>query len=399
MLLARPASTDDQSAMAFLNYRKAALKDQSIARDVGQAFFGVDLRCAQCHDHPHVADWTRERFFGLSAFFVRSYDFTYTNAQNQKVTVLAEKDRGELEYTTPDGKKKAVPLMFLDGTVVAEPPPPPLPPAANEKAAPPPPNAPPPVPAFSRREALVRTALDAKSPFFKRAIVNRVWRQLLGRALVEPVDMMHEDNPATHPELLDLLANDFAEHGYDLRRLIAVIMQTQVYSRSSRWPGNGDLPPETLYAVATLKPLDADQLAFSLPLATGYYDAQLGAGKKRNMVQVRASANWKEVVAEFESQRDAFEPTTTQALFLLNSPYVQTHFIAKSNLAQALSALPDDAAVVRRAYLSILSRPPTEAETARVSQYLRDRGKEARAEACRELVWALVTGAEFRFNH
>jgi hypothetical protein len=394
MLVARPRGRADQAASYFLTYRLPALKDQTIARDVGRAFFGVNLRCAQCHDHPHVHEWTRERFFGLSAFFVRSYESPYTDAQNQKIVALAEKAAGELEYAGSDGSKKIAALRFLDGKVVGEPPT-----DKNAKEAPPPHNAPPPAPAFSRREALARVALDSKSPYLKRALVNRVWLRLMGRALVEPVDMMYDGNPATHPQLLDLLANDCAAHGFDLRRLIAVIMKSQAYARSSHWPGQGDLPNETLYAVAVLKPLDADQLALALPLATGYYEGQLGSGSTRNMAQLRSVAAWKEIIAEFDAHGDEFEPTAAQALFLLNSNYVQTHLLAKGNLAQALSALSEDAALARRAYLSILGRPPSPEETALVSRYLRERGAKVRAEACRELVWALISSAEFRFNH
>jgi hypothetical protein len=210
--------------------------------------------------------------------------------------------------------------------------------------------------------------------------------------------MMHDANPASHPELLDLLADDFAGHGFDLRRLIAVIVQSETYARSSRWPGDGDLPDERLYAVAVLKPLDADQLALSLALATGYYDEQLNGPPKRTMAQLRGASSWKEVLAEFDSQSDAFEPTTAQALFLTNSDFVQTQFLAKSRLVKALVAVADDKELARRVYRSVLSRAPTAEETAQVSRYLKDRGQ-ARGEACRELVWALVSGAEFRFNH
>jgi hypothetical protein len=393
MLVARPSGPSDLVASYFLTYRLASLKDRTIARDVGRAFFGVNLRCAQCHDHPQVPEWTRERFFGLSAFFARSYEYPYTDAQNQRIVALAEMITGELEYAGPDGSKNVARLMFLDGSLIAE-----LPADRNAKGAPPR-NGPPPVPPFSRREALARVALDPKSPYFKRASVNRVWQRLLGRALAEPVDMMYDGNPATHPQLLDLLADDFAGHSFDLRRLVAVIMKSQTYSRSSRWPGNGTLPNETLYAVAVLKPLDADQMGLALPLATGYYDAQLTGAHKRTVAQVRSATAWKEIVAEFEGQSDDFEPTATQALFLLNSDYVQTHLLAKSNLARTLNGLSDDAALARKAYLSILSRLPSQDETALVVRYLGDRGPKARAEACRELVWALISGAEFRFNH
>jgi hypothetical protein len=394
MILARPSGPDDQYASCFLSYRKAAVADGTIARDLGRALFGVNLRCAQCHDHPHVPEWTRQRFLGLSAFFIRSFEHPYTDAAKQPLIAFGEKATGELESTSKGGHKRVVRPTFLDGTVVEEPP-------AAEGAAEPAaaPGAPPPVPPFSRRAALARLALDPRSPYLKRALVNRVWRQLMGRGLVEPVDMMHEGNPATHPRLLDLLADDFADHGFDLRRLIGVVMHSEAYARSSRWPGGNDLPDERLYAAAVLKPLDADQFALSLPLATGYYDAQLGGHANRTMAQVRPAAGWPEIVAEFNAQADAFEPTATQALFLLNSDYVQKQFVADSNLVKSLSALPADADIARRAYLAILSRPPSPEETAQVSRYLADRGAGARPEACRELVWALFSGPEFRFNH
>ena len=160
---------------------------------------------------PAVKEWTRERFYGLSAFFARTYEHAYTDAGQQ--TPSASRRSRPASWSTPTrSKKKVAAPTFLDGTgLVVQPKDGPA--AAN------------------RREALVRAgAGPGKSPYFKRAIVNRVWQQLMGRGLVEPVDMMHEGNPATHPELLDLLADDFASHGYDLRRLIAVIMQSQAYA-------------------------------------------------------------------------------------------------------------------------------------------------------------------------
>src|SRR5262249_55056137 len=146
-------------------------------------------------------------------------------------------------------------------------------------------------------------------------------------------------------------------------------------------------------------PLDADQLALSLPLATGYYDAQLGRGGARGMAQVRAAPPWAELLAAFDAPGDDFEPTATQALFLLTGDYAPTHLFSKSSLAQALSGVADDAALARKAYLAVLSRPPSPGEAARVARHLKERGPTQRAEACRELVWALVSGPEFRFNH
>src|SRR5262249_3888614 len=95
---------------------------------------------------------------------------------------------------------------------------------------------PPPRPKFSARQQLVELSLQpGEREFFARSIVNRLWHRLLGHGLVMPLDQMHSQNKPSHPELLDWLARDFAEHNYDLRRLTRGLVLSQAYSRSSRW--------------------------------------------------------------------------------------------------------------------------------------------------------------------
>lgn len=394
MLIARPGGAGDREATAFLALRRTALQDGTIARDLGAALFGVNLRCAQCHDHPHVAQWKRRHFLGLSAFFARTFEHTYTAAGGHPALAWGENASGELEYAGKGGKKLIAPPMFLDGTVLREP-------AAGKVAAPPVPSgsAVPPVPANSRREALARLAISPKSPYLKRAFVNRVWRQLMGRGLVEPVDMMYEGNAASHPRLLDLLADDFAEHDFSIRRLLAVIAKSRAYARSSRWTGQGPLPDERLYAVAILKPLDTEQLLLSIPLALGQFDGQLGGPANRTLAQLRPVPLNPELLAELDAPGREFEPTARQALFLLNSSTVSKQLVGDSILVKSLSGMTDDAALARRAYLAILSRPASAEEIARLGRYLSQRGPASRLEACREIVWALVAGPELRFNH
>src|SRR5439155_7386630 len=107
-----------------------------------------------------------------------------------------------------------------------------------------------PVPKFSRRVKLIEMAIKGKDPYFKKAAVNYLWQQLLGRGLVEPIDQMHEGNPPSHPELLHFLADDFVIHQFDLRHVIRVITNSRVYQLSSRYPAGLPRPAEQPFAVA-----------------------------------------------------------------------------------------------------------------------------------------------------
>jgi hypothetical protein len=90
--------------------------------------------------------------------------------------------------------------------------------------------------------------------YLSRAIVNHVWNRLLGRGLVMPVDQMHSENPASHPDLLAWLARDLQTHNYDLARLVRGIMLSDTYARSSRWESSAKRPSDDLFAVGIVRP-------------------------------------------------------------------------------------------------------------------------------------------------
>src|SRR5262249_55770664 len=128
--------------------------------------------------------------------------------------------------------------------------------------------APPAPPNFSLRAKLVDIALAPESrDFFARNIANRMGHRFYGRGLVMPLDQVHSENPASHPELLEWLARDVAEHNYDLKRLARGLVLTNAYARSSRWEGD-KLPEDRLFAVASIRPLAPMQMATSLKIAT-----------------------------------------------------------------------------------------------------------------------------------
>lgn len=358
--------------------RAAQLDSMTVA--VSSVFFGVQMQCAKCHDHPFVTDWRQENYYGLAAFLGR----TYTAKGKNNLPVLTEKSDGEVKFTGRKSGEQTARLLFLDGKVI------------DAKA--------------GRRKALVEAGVNADGPYFKRAMANRIWKQLMGVGLVEPVDQIHDANPASHPELLADLAADFAANKFDLRRLIGGVLHSDAYLRSSRWAGTGPRPADRVYAVAAVRPLSPPQLAHALALATGHADA-LRAKYEREKARLKVDAvtlpvvrkqfererDFGTLVARFRQEGDAFQANASHALFLSYNPVVRA-MLGPNGLVGRLAKTKDDGKAVRAAYLAVLSREPAAGEAADASKYLATPGV-PRDELCRDLVWALASGPEFRFNH
>lgn len=378
-------------------------KIDALTSGVASVFFGVQLQCAKCHDHPFVDQWKQDHYYGLAAFLGRTQD-----ARLDNTPIVKERAEGEVTFVTTEQEEKTAKLIFLDGRVFDEPE---RPDDRNKwyvKGK----NGLPDEPYFSRRAILADYALTADSPLFKRAIVNRMWKQLMGRGLVEPVDQMHEANPASHPALLDRLSDDFAASGFDLRRLMSGILHSDAYLRSTRWTASGDRPRDSDYASAILKPLTPDQLTTSIGLATGHFD-QLRAKFERerqnrkidNVPPAIARALYgrerdvQEFADRFRTGGEGFEANAGQALFLSYNNLMQRQLNpSQGNLMERMMKQADDAAAARDAFLTILSRPPTDDELTRAAEFLAVEDQQHR-ETCREFVWALLCSSEFRFNH
>ncbi|MBA4065743.1 MAG: hypothetical protein C0501_18895 [Isosphaera sp.] len=360
--------------------RSAQLDAMTVA--VSSTFFGVQMQCAKCHDHPTVDKWKQENYYGIAAFFART---ATGRAKSGSGTALTEKPDGEVKFTGRKTGETTARLLFLDGTV------------SEAKD--------------GRRKALIAAGVNAGSPYFKRAMANRVWKHLTGVGLVEPVDQIHDANPASHPEVLDLLAADFATSKFDLRRLMGGILHSEAYLRSSRWVGPGARPADRTYAVAAPKPLSPPQLALSLAYATGYAEAlraryqggdknKPGGAVTPGLLRTRfeKERDYATLAARFKQEGEGFQANASHALFLTYNPVIHTMLKPGAGaLVTRLAKAKDDEAA-HLAYLAVLSRPPTADEAAEVANYLAAPGV-AREESCRDLVWALLAGSEFRFNH
>jgi hypothetical protein len=290
---------------------------------------------------------------------------------------ILEKKTAEVVFVTTKGQRRTAKAMFLSSRIVDEP------------------------AAVGRREQFVRVALEEKN-FFSRAIVNRLWAYFLGRGLVQPVDQMHSANPPAISGLLEWLAQDLAAHGYDLDRLIAGLVSSRVYQLASTKPTEGEDPAPQEFARAALRPLTPPQYALSLMLATGdgtFDQAKSPEERSRRYRDLEGQSARLTKADALDGRSDRFQTSTSEALFLSNNPDVQRLVApAGNNLVARLAALTDTKQLVETAVWTVLTRPPEDEERAFLVRWVEEH-KRDRARACGELVWALMTSAEFRFNH
>ncbi len=402
MLVGDESDENRKHALTFTKSRASELDD--MLNDTAIIFFGVNVTCAKCHDHPLTPDWKQHHYFGMAAFFSR----TYVTKKN----LLGERPFGEVKFKSKrkdDTKgEQTAKFEFLTGAVIDEP-------AVERtdedkkkieeviKAAMQKDDAPPPEkPAFSPREKLVEVALRTEdNRFFARNIVNRVWDRFFGRGLIHPVDQLHAANAPSHPELLDWLTRDLVSHNYDLKRLIRGIVLSQTYSRSSEWSAGSQPPDAALFAVVKVKPLTPRQYSLSLLIAAHNPTQWPALDQAEQWVQRReqlenAANGW---AGHFEMPGESFQVAVDEALLFSNSKRIEDEFLRDSGdrLVGHLKTLSDNQQVIDAAVQAICSRLPRDDERATLDEFLKSRTD--RMIALRQLVWVLLTGPEMRFSY
>ncbi len=398
MLAAKEDDVDRRGALQFVKARARELDD--LTNDTSVLFFGVNVSCAKCHDHPLVDDWKQDHFYGMTSFFARTYV-----TRNRRV---AEKSYGEVKFKTTKGVEKTGFLMFLTGAKVSEPALELTPEqrkaedeavrkAQQEEKA-----EQPAVPQFSPRWELVQLALQPENrPFLARSAVNRIWARFMGRGLVHPLDQLHSSNAASHPVLLDWLERDFVNHGYDWKRVIRGIVLSDAYARSSEWTSSDPVPASDTYAVATIRPLTPRQLGLSLQVAVSnpaQFETVLDAARwSQNRNGLEGAGNgW---ASYFEQPTEHFQVSATESLFFSNAERVQNDLLRDGGdrLVGVLKSQTDRDAALQTAYRVVLSRAPTDEELSVFRGFLSQREDRSVA-GWQQAVWALITSPEFRFN-
>jgi mono/diheme cytochrome c family protein len=385
LLLARPEDSAGRGAVRYLYSRKD--NHQAVAEAAAPGLFGVQVQCAQCHNHPLAPEIKQSHYWGLVTFFNRSKNVDTSDGPAVSESAIG----GFVKFANLKKESQDARMVFLDGRSIDE-----KRPEDNEKES----DAPEKyrvapvsgrklatIPKFSRREQLANLATQ-ENPLLSRAVVNRIWALLMGRGLVHPVDRMDSAHPASHPDLLQWLARDFEHNGYDVRRLTKLLVLTRTYQRSA--PGSGrEAPLPESFAAALEKPIPGEALWRSMVLAAGLTHAP------SDNSLVKGREKFAEVFPELFSVD--YAASLKQALFLSNNSMLEDAVKPEAGgTAARLLALSSPRERAREAFVLVLGREPDTAERKRAEEYLAARGNDR--QAIGELLWALLASAEFRFT-
>ncbi|MCA9227279.1 MAG: DUF1553 domain-containing protein [Planctomycetales bacterium] len=243
------------------------------------------------------------------------------------------------------------------------------------------------------------------NPWFARSLANRTWAHFLGRGLVEPVDDFRLTNPPTNPELLDALAQQLVDSGYDFRQLIRTIIATRTYQRTTR-PNESNARDEQNYSRFPMKRMDAEVLFDAVCQTTGVPETFVGLPGTRRAIQLWDSQSSHYFLTLFgrpvretacECERVA-EPTVGQTLHVLNSPDIHNKLRhAGGRIGRLERELPDNGELVDELYLTFFSRRPTSDERMPLVAHLANSAN--RREAAEDIAWSLMNSLEFLFNH
>ncbi|MXZ35405.1 MAG: DUF1553 domain-containing protein [Acidobacteria bacterium] len=349
-----------------------------------RVFLGRRLDCAQCHNHPYEP-WSQNQFWGMTAFYGQLTRVGDINTGTAPYNIILDDPEGHGVLgkggpTVHPRNKTEVQPAFLSGE-----------PAGQNAAEDP-------------RASLAEWMTSPDRPEFAEAIVNRIWGRFFGRGIVDPVDDFKLANPATHPDLLAALAEDFRAGGYDLRQLMRRIVRSRVYQLSS-FPNASNRSDRTNYARAHPRPLDAEVLLDAISQVTGVPERFGTKPEGTRAINLVSSDMYPSRFLELYGRPNRqmvpqrkVEASLGQALHLLaGSTYTGKLSGKGSRIDRLIAEGASNAEMVEEFYLAALSRFPTAEERGELEGWIE--GQASRQRAAEDLVWALIGSREFAYVH
>jgi hypothetical protein len=390
IVLARGSSVENGAT----NFYALHQDPETMTENVSQAFLGLSIGCAKCHNHP-LEKWTNDQYYAMANLMarVRAKGWGGDPRSGDGVRTVFIASRGDLIQPSKGVPQRPAPL---DGE-----------PLKSDEM-------------DDRRQYLAEWLASPDNPYFARAITNRVWANFFGVGLVEPVDDLRLSNPASNEELLVATASYLSEHDYDLKALMRLILQSAAYQRSNSPPDSsrGDTRnfshyyPRRLMAEVALDAISQVTAAPSEFTEIEYPGADFVKTefypKGTRAIELYDSAVVSRFLRAFGRHQRMVtcqcersnEPSLVQALHLSNGETILQKLAAKEGKLETLitSGLPNYR-IVEELYLSALSRYPTDNELSQILAVLSETPEGERRAALEDTFWAVLSSREFLFNH
>ena len=362
-------ATGDSHKVGPANFYRTVKGPRKQAEFMSEVFMGSRLRCANCHNHP-LDRWTQDDYHGLAAIFARI----------EGEQVVKVKASGEVIH--PRTLEKALQRIpgeaFLGADIV------------------------------DGRGQLANWLTDPGNPYFARAIVNRLWKALMGRGLVEPADDFRATNPPTHPALLSSLADDFVKNGYDLRHTLRTIALSAAYSRSSK-ATEENKADGSFYSHALRQALEpevlADAISDVLGVAGSYGEEPKGT-RAVTLVDPKTRSVALDILGRCSREESCESPAGStgglqRKLHFFNGALLNARIAAPgSRLDKLITAGQPPLSIVEQFYLAALGRHPAAAESAFWKEQFGDNvPADRQRELLEDFVWSLLVCNEFVSNH
>ncbi|MFG0333068.1 MAG: DUF1549 domain-containing protein, partial [Maioricimonas sp. JB049] len=395
LIAAEGTDTENPAAVFLLaNLNNEAVPATALT---ARLFLGTQVQCMQCHKHPWY-EGDQEQFWALNSFFQQTQiarvaaDQADVAAMSARFKLVSAEVGGPTYYETLRGVMKATYPQFAGREIDDS-------------------------PETNRRRELARLMSLDENRQMALAFVNRLWSHFFGYGFTRPIDDMGPHNPPTHPELLEGLAQRFADSGYDVRQLTQWICETQTYRLASRfgdknridYPARGEI---ALFSRMYVKRLSPEQVYDSLLVAT----CRSPRGRAVESMHVADREEWLQPFFAMDPTEENFEQSTfdgslPQSLELMNGPLVRSATSAREGtvLHEILNTSASDAHRIRQIALATVGRPPTDREMVALQRMLQarikwatHRGMTARQGlrlALQDVYWAYLNTKEFVTNH
>ena len=371
-LLTATGSTFSNPAANF--YRTS--KDMNdCVETISQVFLGARLQCAKCHNHPFER-WTQDNYYGMAAFFNR-VQRKNTKRANEMFIFVSQSG----EVTQPRTQQQMKPWVPGQGDIENP----------NE---------------FDRRLDFAKWLTEPDNPFFAKIEVNRIWSQVFGRGIVEPADDFRDTNPPSNALLLDQLAQDFVDNGYDRKKILATILKSRTYQTSYQ-PNDFNEDDTKYFSHYQPRLRSAEQLLDAICHVTQVAESfgGLPAGTKATHLPAPDLVNNEFLKIFGQPERQTVcacertnESNLSMAIQFFNVPLIYGKLKDESNsFRKSMTDGKSNTEIITLLYNLAVCRNPSDTELKASLEHIES--KEDRVEALEDICWAILNTNEFLFQH